>query len=1029
MGEPAQNIDPKQEDGQGLSAIEGGREDGEPNSSREQIKAVPDNGDRVYDGSGVGQSEPVPRTLSGIKGGGEGGKSPGSTQLGVAGSPNDPNIASKKELGNAEDKVKEPDKGKVDDKEKGAGDNAGQWKTNLGDSATGAAAATGGIAGAAIKAGRMGARVFGGKKGFTKKKGAAAGIAILLVSGIIFLFSIAQGPLQLIHLSEILRRPFAGQEDAEGKRVRGFFRYARTGEFGETRVSIFGSRSVKKSLAELKAKGIEFPDRTPLGRFKTVTIDPDNPKSPWHGVSKKDLRAKIAADLGAESKDINRLGPLYKIEVDVTTRKGIVVYKTIGLSALGQLDDGTIVGAMKKRHFKRFFGMPRLLSPIQPKTIEWSEKLASKLGRKEVAEERASPRKEAVKLRASAARARLSSAVEGKEAAISSALVSGAAICLVRDVADDVVAVNHAAIVVPSIIEATDKTALGAQAKAGANIDLGQAGGEIESFTDKNGKTIWTGKALNALANGGVGNGEEIPAEHQQAFSNKTTAQSIKDHVSEKLGGDVVAGVACSVPGQIVQIGASLALLAAGPVTGGATWKAFVIKAGAGAAASGGAMLLLKKLAVAALKSDALVPIPPSGPLGGNILAYGARASAGMSCRASGCVALEGTEKTTVQRELQEKHEHEFRSKSFLARTFDVYDYRSLLSKTVIHSNPNPANALNSLASSVSNLASGTFGSIFGLFTKAAFAQPEGQQYDWDFPQYGIPKKILGNPKYADPIGNAEALVGVFKGSDKYEDKARKCFGVEISEGANGWQSKVEEEVNPNSDEYIKGEKCNDIKDENWARTILFVMDDQTILAMTCFDGDRDDQATIEACDELGVGNAEAAPAEESAGTEIDIENLKKPSDSIDCAPNTKDAGVIDGYTGGQKVRIRLCEITNLPQGSGFGSKNGHATANSRVSGAVYAMVEAAKKDGVEMRAVSSSRTMADQRSLCPCDGVRVARAGFSNHQLGVAIDFGGNGQLMDRSNPMWKWLNDNADKFGYKPYDVEPWHWSPFGS
>ncbi len=118
---------------------------------------------------------------------------------------------------------------------------------------------------------------------------------------------------------------------------------------------------------------------------------------------------------------------------------------------------------------------------------------------------------------------------------------------------------------------------------------------------------------------------------------------------------------------------------------------------------------------------------------------------------------------------------------------------------------------------------------------------------------------------------------------------------------------------------------------------------------------------------------------------------------------------------------------------------DGKAVVNSRVSGAVFAMVEAAKKDGVTLAAISSFRTMSHQQSLCSgnalCSGgtyTKVAKPGTSNHQLGAAIDFGGGlpstpGPIA--GNQFWGWLSKNADKFGYKNYPAEAWHWSPSGS
>jgi hypothetical protein len=170
-----------------------------------------------------------------------------------------------------------------------------------------------------------------------------------------------------------------------------------------------------------------------------------------------------------------------------------------------------------------------------------------------------------------------------------------------------------------------------------------------------------------------------------------------------------------------------------------------------------------------------------------------------------------------------------------------------------------------------------------------------------------------------------------------------------------------------------------------------------------------------------------------SPGTSIDLATLFDDSTNVACASNTKDLGIADGYHDGQKTPIRICAVSNLPKvgGNDFPNSDGDAVVNSRVSGAVYAMVQAAKNDGVNLAAGSAFRTMAQQQALCPCDGVTKARPGFSNHQMGLAIDFdtlpGSPGPI--NGNPVWDWLSKNADKFGYKNYPREAWHWSPTGN
>ena len=59
-----------------------------------------------------------------------------------------------------------------------------------------------------------------------------------------------------------------------------------------------------------------------------------------------------------------------------------------------------------------------------------------------------------------------------------------------------------------------------------------------------------------------------------------------------------------------------------------------------------------------------------------------------------------------------------------------------------------------------------------------------------------------------------------------------------------------------------------------------------------------------------------------------------------------------------------------------------------------------------------------------------VAPPGHSAHQSGRAIDFflGGRNSSANverlRDTSAYKWLRDNATRFGFYPYSAEPWHW-----
>lgn len=111
---------------------------------------------------------------------------------------------------------------------------------------------------------------------FNRKKKTFAGIAVGLVIGVsgVMGFGIIQGPLQLMHLAQILQNPFSDQEEASENRLGGLLRFARTNDIGETRVSLLGSKSAKKTFARLeKEAGIKIIEKTAGGRPSIVEVD------------------------------------------------------------------------------------------------------------------------------------------------------------------------------------------------------------------------------------------------------------------------------------------------------------------------------------------------------------------------------------------------------------------------------------------------------------------------------------------------------------------------------------------------------------------------------------------------------------------------------------------------------------------------------------------------------------------------------------------------------------------------------------
>lgn len=89
------------------------------------------------------------------------------------------------------------------------------------------------------------------------------------------------------------------------------------------------------------------------------------------------------------------------------------------------------------------------------------------------------------------------------------------------------------------------------------------------------------------------------------------------------------------------------------------------------------------------------------------------------------------------------------------------------------------------------------------------------------------------------------------------------------------------------------------------------------------------------------------------------------------------------------------------------------------------AMVEAAKKDGVDLRISSGYRSRQEQEVLYQKylngTGNLAAKPGTSNHESGLAIDF-------ENTPGAFAWLKKNSTRFGLKNLPSEPWHYSVDG-
>jgi hypothetical protein len=814
---------------------------------------------------------------------------------------------------------------------------------------------------------------------FTVQRAAVGGgITGAILAAVMGGLSIYQGPLQLTHLAQLLHIPGFGNEQDSGIQTGRLIRAARSGQYGETRVGKVGSIMVNGGcigtkctpgiVNQLKDIGIEFKTGS-ISQVNRGTVDTAKLKKVFPELDGKGRAEalKILQERIPELKGItiNNLGGSdvkgWKFTFDARN-VDLGQVASIVKRSVGFLHDGKVATAIDARVLKIFYGLKGLWNPGTKKTQELKNKYANKVERRARIKEQANALKPAETSKYAAAKKNLKDKVSGNEAKLSGALLITAGACLVRSIAGDIVVANRGAVAVPAVIGVANKEAWGSKVQTG-DAHSEEAGAQAESLIDDNGNSVFQAQALKALYDPTTKEGVDIEPEYKQAFSKDTTEADINNTLG--LGG--VGAALCSPGGQILQIGASLALIVAGPFSGGATWASL----GAKIAATSAAISFIHDRVVDIARDDVVIPKPLAGPVGGNILAYGSRELYNTTCRASGCVELSNSDSAAIDRRQLIASRQEFRNKPLLAQVFDTSDYRTPASRFTDSLSPDPTQNLSHVASSLLNIG-GIFSHAFASLIPSAKAADK--PYDWGFPKYGIPQQITDDPALQDPYDNADKVAAILDSGDQtYVNKARTCFGVEISKGADGWFVTAVEETNPNEATYIDAH-CNDLSDSNWSRMILFVFDSRTMDAMDCFIGDT--PSSDESCQIVGASDAGSPSSTDSQS------NPNPPSGDAQKVAQQ----ILDQAKAG-KVKFNVLDPTDTTDGSSPEDNIGDTAAGQPAKTSSRCPPDGTTNLDIKLLQFLYELSQETTYQINELSGG--CHSPDSNHYKGIAVDFG----------------------------------------
>jgi hypothetical protein len=691
----------------------------------------------------------------------------------------------------------------------------------------------------------------------------SSGIALLI-------FLIGSGPLEFVHLSQVLQRNFFGTSNTIQIRNKGLLRFARTGNVEETRLGMLGSKVYNRTLSQMKEQGMEFTDKNTRGVPRKLKIDTSKNDN-FKDIAEADRKAAVADFFSVENPGIiSQTGSTtFEINLDNTTMKGIDFTKATAKTAIGSLNSGKIETGLATRYVKSAWDLPGLFSPLSKLKAAALNKFVSGASSKQAADEADAERLAAEEKTVTttpevvAAESDVKGALDTLKSNLNRILIAQAGLCAVRGAANSAVVLNRAFIVLPATIQASDKMAVGSQVQTGQNFDDRQLGAVKDSFENEKGQTIWSARALKATAGNATPSGPDLPVDYAQAFSGNTTADQIRDAIKFDVLGHDVTGLACSKVGLAAGVLAGIIAVVASIPTDGATgvgYAAWAAEQAASAIAVGGLIYMFETHLTDLLQDKAIVPAVLSGPLGGNLMAYGARELSNTAARSMGGVALDNSNKTVLTYDEEREYDQEFQQQGTAKRLFDVYDERSAVSKLIDSVSPSVQENASNIASFFTN-----FGSMFShTFTPLVPHAAAASGYDWGFPKYGFSESLAEDKNYEDPYSNADAVAKMLDQQHCDTDTgchlrkdAMGCFGVDINKDSGQWEVVAQKDVNPSSDDYP--DDCSDGGD-SWNRVRLFILDSRIMDTIACHQG-TDEQSCVNISE-----SSSAAPVSQVSG-------------------------------------------------------------------------------------------------------------------------------------------------------------------
>jgi hypothetical protein len=554
---------------------------------------------------------------------------------------------------------------------------------------------------------------------------------------------------------------------------------------------------------------------------------------------------------------------------------------------------------------------------------------------------------------------------------------------------------------------------------------------------DSSGNDISFGSATDTLAYknaafGDSGSLDDIASNYLVAAGLTGTLIGVSDMVKQMLGGDVkVCGTLQNPWVQAGSLVGGIALMLI-PGVGEAKMSFSAVAQGTLQIALVAAEMVLPSL-LQNIVAGQLIDSNTVGAAAGDAFVSGSGALMSTNAQYSGnapltpdqAVAYENTQKQTLA---------QYAAQDRLAYSPLDPTNSNTFAGTLVTQLTRYAGNLSSFGSAISGVGSFITHSFGSVFKPLAYAADSAAQYqtcqDDDYrllnlatdlfcnPVRGIPPEYLNNaPEPADlyqqMLDSGQINADGFPVSGtKYETIYNNCINRDVDNVSN------KEALGPLGNTEAKdggGKECF-INDQTTANYYIYFIDQNALDQM-----------------ENGMVQSQTTQPTGSGGSSVSASILYKSSVNTPCATGTTDAGTAQGYYNGQEIDIRLCSVPGTADSSNSGQP---IQVNSVMSANFLNLTQAMGQAlGSPVKAASSFRTMAGQQAAYNSYGSsRAAKPGYSNHQMGLAVDFqlatGNNGATKaPGTDRVYDWLTANANKYGVSQLSIEAWHWQAAGA